>query len=269
MANRLANKIAIITGAARGIGASTAQCFIQEGASVVLVDIDTDAGTRMADALGERAYFVEANVVHESAWATIFEQTQQHFGPPTILFNNAGLLGTHDELGLAQTPEHITLEAWHKIQTINVDSIVLGCRYAIEFMKKHGGSIINMSSRSGLVGVPSACAYAASKAAIFNYTKSVALYCAEHDYPIRCNSVHPAAIDTNMWDHLGTDEASRASAKAKMAQTIPLHRMGTSEDVAWAVVYLASDESSYITGTDLKIDGGILAGSAASAGQKD
>ena len=136
-------------------------------------------------------------------------------------------------------------------------------------MKNHGGSIINMSSRSGIVGIPRAAAYASSKAAVRNHTKTVALYCVEEGYPIRCNSIHPAAILTPMWEPmLGNDAAQRQQAIQAIANDIPLKAMGKPIDVAYAAVYLGSDESQYITGIELNIDGGILAGSAASPKQK-
>ena len=131
-------------------------------------------------------------------------------------------------------------------------------------MKKQGGSIINLSSRSGLVGIPTAVAYASSKAAVRNHSKSVALYCADKNYRIRCNSLHPAAILTPLWDSMLGEESNRNQMIEEIARNIPLKRMGEPKDVAYAVLYLASDESSYITGTELTIDGGILAGSAAS-----
>lgn len=131
-------------------------------------------------------------------------------------------------------------------------------------MKKHGGCIINLSSRSGLVGIPTAVAYASSKAAVRNHSKSVALYCAEKNYRIRCNSLHPGAILTPLWDSMLGEESNRKQIIEEITRQIPLKRMGDPKDVAYAVLYLASDESSYITGIELTIDGGILAGSAAS-----
>lgn len=144
------------------------------------------------------------------------------------------------------------------------EGVALGCKYAMPLMKARGsGSIVNISSRSGVVGIPSAAAYASSKAAVRNHTKSVALYCAERGYGIRCNSIHPGAILTPMWDPIvGTDREREDRIRA-IADQIPLRRMGAPRDVAYAALYLACDESAYVTGTELHIDGGILAGSAA------
>ncbi len=140
---------------------------------------------------------------------------------------------------------------------------MLGCKYAIRLMKKKGGSIVNISSRSGIVGIPGAVAYAASKAAVRNHTKSVALYCAENKYSIRCNSVHPAAIMTPMWDAMLGQGAERNKMIEDIELGIPLGHFGEPLDIAYGILYLASDESKYITGIELTIDGGILAGSEA------
>ncbi|MAZ45020.1 MAG: short-chain dehydrogenase [Legionellales bacterium] len=263
MSNRLTGKVAIVTGAARGIGAATVQRFSEEGATVIITDILDDLGETLAKAYGDNAAYHHLDVTNESAWETVFQWTLKHFGKVDILFNNAGIVNCNSSHLEGSDPESLSLKTWRTIQQINIESVILGCQHAIRAMKSNGGSIINMSSRSALVGVPSASAYAASKAAILNYTKSVALYCTEQGYPIRCNSVVPAAIDTNIWDHLGKNEPTRTAAKKRMAEQIPLGHLGCPDDVAWAAVYLASDESSFLTGTDIKIDGGILAGSCA------
>ena len=181
-----------------------------------------------------------------------------------ILVNNAGITGI--ETSREHDPEHASLANWRAVLHTNLDGTFLGCRYAIGAMRPQGtGSIINISSRSGLVGIPTAAAYAASKAAIRNHTKSVALYCAQQGLAIRCNSIHPAAIDTPMWwPMLGGTEAQRPERLAEMARAIPVRRLGRVEEVAALAVLLASDEATYITGSEYNIDGGLLAGSAAS-----
>lgn len=262
--SRVANKIAVVTGAARGIGAEAARCLAREGATVYVVDILTDEGKKVADEIG--GAFHELDVASEASWKRLMSTIEQEHGRLDILFNNAGIIGLGEEFG-PQDPENASLDSWHRIHTINLDSVFLGCKYAISLMKKHGGSIINMSSRSGVVGIPTACAYASSKAAIRNHTKSVALYCAQQGYNIRCNSLHPGAILTPLWEPmLGED---RDKAIADIGAGVPLGHMGEPKDVADAVVYLASDESKYITGIELTIDGGILAGSAAAPGKRD
>jgi NAD(P)-dependent dehydrogenase (short-subunit alcohol dehydrogenase family) len=168
-------------------------------------------------------------------------------------------MGPHD-------PEHASLEAWRAVHATNLDGVFIGCKHAIAAMKPPkgtGGSIINISSRSGLVGIPAAAAYASSKAGVRNHTKSVALYCAQHKYNIRCNSIHPGAILTPMWEPMLGDATTRDAAIADIAAGVPLGRMGTPDDVAGLVAFLASDDSGYMTGSELTLDGGILAGADA------
>ena len=150
---------------------------------------------------------------------------------------------------------------------VNSTGVMLGCKYAIRLMKEKGGSIVNISSRSGVVGIPGAVAYASSKAAVRNHTKSVALYCAENGYKIRCNSVHPAAIMTPMWDAMLGEGEQRQKIIEEIEFGIPLGHFGVPIDVAYGVLYLASNESKYVTGIELTIDGGILAGSEAKPGK--
>ena len=183
-----------------------------------------------------------------------------------IVVNNAGITGFEDSPG-PHDPENATLAEWHRVHAINLDGTFLGCRYAIKAMRaQKAGSIINMSSRSGLVGIPGAAAYASSKAAIRNHTKSVALYCAGQGLNIRCNSIHPAAIMTPMWDALIGDGPDREARIAAMVADTPLKRFGTVEEVAAIALMLASDDASYMTGSEVHLDGGLLAGSSASPG---
>lgn len=257
--NRVKDKIALVTGGSRGIGAETAHVLAREGATVIVADILISEGQAVADSIGGKFYALD--VANESAWQKLIMAIKAEFGRLDILFNNAGITGLNEDLG-PQDPENISLDAWHYVHRINLDSIFLGCKYSIALMKKYGGSIINMSSRSGIVGVPGASAYASSKAAVRNHTKTVALYCAEQGYKIRCNSLHPGAILTTIWDPmLSTEEEKREEMIASIAAGVPLGSMGEPSDVANAVLYLGSDESKYITGIELNIDGGILAGS--------
>jgi len=259
--HRLDNKIALITGASRGIGAETARLLIREGAEVILTDIRDDEGQALADTLG--AQYEHLDVASESEWRVLTAKIMQRYGRLDVLFNNAGIIGL-DEASGPQDPEHASLDSWHKVHAVNLDGVFLGCKYGIALMKAQGGSIINMSSRSGMVGIPAAAAYASSKAAVRNHTKTVALYCAENSYNIRCNSLHPGAILTPLWDAmLGDDPLMRDKMIQQISAGVPLGHMGEPKDVAYAVLYLASDESKYITGTEITLDGGILAGSAA------
>jgi NAD(P)-dependent dehydrogenase (short-subunit alcohol dehydrogenase family) len=182
--------------------------------------------------------------------------------------NNAGITGFLETSG-PHDPENLDMDSWHKVHETNLDGVALGCKYGIRLMKNAtSASIVNISSRSGLVGIPAASAYASSKAAVRNHTKSVALYCADKGYPIRCNSIHPGAIFTPMWDAMLGEGAQREAAIRDTAAGVPLGVMGDAEDVAYAALYLASNESKYVTGIELNVDGGILAGStAAPSGQ--
>jgi NAD(P)-dependent dehydrogenase (short-subunit alcohol dehydrogenase family) len=257
---KLTNKICVVTGGARGIGRGICEAFTREGAQVVLTDINVDEGQSAAREIG--CEFIELDVREEAHWDRLAE------AHPVIdvLVNNAGITGFEASPG-PHDPENASLADWHAVHAVNTDGTFLGCRYALKAMKGQGtGSIINMSSRSGLVGIPGAAAYAASKAAIRNHSKSVALYAAQHGWAIRCNSVHPAAVLTPMWETLLGDGPDLEERKAAMVKDTPLKRFGTIEEVAELCVYLASDDSAYMTGSELTLDGGLLAGSAASPG---
>jgi NAD(P)-dependent dehydrogenase (short-subunit alcohol dehydrogenase family) len=262
---RLDGKIAHVTGAARGIGAAIAAAFVREGAKVVVSDIDGEGAQRSARHIDAMALTLD--VRDEDQWRAAHEVILQRFERLDVLVNNAGITGF--ECGaVAHDPEHASLADWRAVHTTNLDGVFLGCKYAIKTMRKAGeGSIINISSRSGIVGIPAAAAYASSKAAVRNHTKTVALYCAEQGLKIRCNSLHPAAILTPMWEPmLGAGQEREASMAALVADT-PLRRFGAPEEVAAIAVMLASDEATYITGSEFHIDGGMLAGSAASPRQ--
>jgi len=263
---RLKNKTILITGGAQGIGAACASLAIDNGARVILTDINAATGASLCETLGGSALFVHADVSSDTDWQKLDSLIKdQYDGRIDGLVNNAGITGFLETSG-PHDPEHLDIASWDKVMAVNLTGTVLGCKYAIGWLKGSGGSIVNLSSRSGIVGIPGAAAYAASKAAIRNHSKTVALYCAQQKYSVRCNSVHPAAILTPMWDAMLGEGEQRDAAIAAISKDIPLGEMGTSDDVANAVLYLLSDESRYVTGTELNIDGGILAGSAASPG---
>jgi 3(or 17)beta-hydroxysteroid dehydrogenase len=263
---RLEGKVALITGAAQGIGKSIAEVFAREGAQVVVTDVNDALGQAVAKEIN--GTYLHLDVRDEDEWQKVIGDTVQRYGKLTTLVNNAGITGFQEGFG-PQDPEHASLKSWRAVTAVNLDGTFLGCKHAIQVMKQFSDcSIINISSRSGLVGIPGAAAYAATKAAVRNHTKSVALYCCEHGYDIRCNSLHPAAILTPLWDPmLGTGQA-RDVKIAEIAKDIPMQRMGMPEDVAYAALFLASDESKYITGIELTIDGGLLAGASASLKKK-
>ncbi len=261
---RLQDKTALVTGGARGIGAAIARAFAAEGAAVILTDSDAEAGAATARDIG--ASFERLDVSREADWDAVAARHPAL----DVLVNNAGITGFEDRGDgppLAHDPENARLEDWRAVHRVNTDGTFLGCRYAIRAMRAAGtGSIVNISSRSGMVGIPMAAAYAASKAAIRNHTKSVALYCAGQGLAIRCNSIHPAAVMTPMWEPMLGDGPDRAARAAAMVADTPLRRFGEAEEVAALAVMLASDEATYMTGAELTIDGGILAGSAAPPG---
>lgn len=261
---RLNNKIALITGAARGIGKATAELFAKEGAIVIVSDInDTLGADTVQNIKSNDVIYKHLDVSNENNWLEVTQYIKSEFGRLDILINNAGITGFVESAG-PHNPEDLNMKSWEKIHAVNSNGVALGCKYAIKLMKEKGGSIVNISSRSGLVGIPQAVAYAASKASVRNHTKSVALYCADMNYGIRCNSVHPGAILTPMWDEmLPKDKTEKQNAIKAISQDIPLKIMGEALDVAYAILYLASDESKYVTGIELNIDGGILAGSSA------
>ncbi|PLX69802.1 MAG: short-chain dehydrogenase [Denitrovibrio sp.] len=261
--DRLSNKKVLITGAARGIGEAIAKLFVEEGAIVILTDINDKLGYKTTSNIGGKTEYYHLDVAVEEDWEELSKVIVDKYGHLDVVVNNAGITGFLEAEGPFD-PENINMDSWHKVHEINLDGVALGCKYGIKMMKaSKSASIINISSRSGVVGIPFATAYASSKAAVRNHTKSVALYCAEQDYSIRCNSIHPGAILTPMWDAMiGTGEERDKSIKG-IASDIPLGVMGDPLDVAYAALYLASDESKYVTGIELHVDGGILAGSKA------
>lgn len=257
---RLSDKLCIVTGAAQGIGDAIARRFVLEGAHVVVTDKNVEDGSKLAKELS--CEFVKLDVSLEQDWFDLAER----YTEIDVLVNNAGITGFEDGYK-AHDPENASLQDWRKVHATNLDGAFLGCRYGIGAMKNKGtGSIINMSSRSGLVGIPGAAAYASSKAAIRNHTKTVALYCAQIKTKIRCNSIHPAAVLTPIWEPmLGKGEDRQKNMDALVADT-PLKRFAMPEEVAAMAVYLSSDEAAYVTGSEFNIDGGLLAGSAATPG---
>ncbi len=269
MGLRLENKIALVTGAARGIGEAIARAFVAEGAFVLLTDVDDEAGAALAAQLGPGAGYRHLDVRREEEWVSAIHVLLAEKERLDILVNNAGVTGL-ELTDRPQDPEHASLEDWHAVHATNLDGTFLGCKHAIRAMRPAGaGAIINISSRSGMVGIPGAAAYASSKAAIRNHTKSVALWCAAEGLAIRCNSVHPAAVLTPMWEPMLGGGADREQRMQELVADTPLRRFGRPEEVAALCVMLASDEVGYMTGAELVMDGGILAGSAAAPARQD
>ncbi len=260
---RLHGKVALITGAARGIGEAIARAFAAAGARVYISDINHQPGRALAADLGANAHYLELDVRDEDHWQKAMDLILAREAGLHVLVNNAGITGFEGG-GAAHDPEHASLADWHAVHRTNLDGVFLGCRHGIRAMRASGGAIINVSSRSGQVGIAGAAAYASSKAAVRNHTKTVALYCAEQGLDIRCNSLHPAAILTPMWEPMLGSGPDREARIAEFLGDCPLRRFGLPEEVAAVAVMLASDECRYMTGSELTIDGGILAGTAAS-----
>jgi len=247
---RLENKVALISGGARGMGAVEAKLFSVEGAKVVIGDVLEEEGRRTEAEINEaggECLFVPLDVTSESQWQAAVEAAVSRFGKLDILVNNAGIYRT-------ERVEEISGELWDQVMGINAKGVFLGTKHAIPEMRNAGGgSIINISSVAGLVGNHISAAYSASKGAVRLLTKSTAIQYAKEG--IRCNSVHPGLLETPMTQDMLADAAHRE----ERTQRIPLGRVGTAEDVAYGVLYLASDESSFVTGSELVIDGGATA----------
>lgn len=259
---RLVEKIALVTGATKGIGKAISELFAAEGATVIFSDLDQapDADCLCSSTLTE---YIQLDVSSLNDWENASKYISDRYGRLDILVNNAGITGFQESSG-PHDPENLDIDSWRKVHSVNSDGVALGCSAAIKLMKQSSAaSIVNLSSRSGIVGIPNAAAYASSKASVRNHTKTVALYCAERGYPIRCNSIHPGAILTPMWETMLSASADRDETIAAISADIPLGKMGEASDVAYAALYLASDESKYITGIELNVDGGMLAGMAA------
>ncbi len=248
MAGRLAGKVALISGAARGMGESEARLFAREGAQVVLGDILEDQGRAAVENIAQQggtATFVPLDVTHEQDWQRAVETAEQTYGRLDILVNNAGIVR------MAPLDE-TSLEAWNEVIDVNQTGVFLGVKHAVPAMRRAGGgSIVNISSIAGLIGLPNIPAYQASKGAVRLLTKNAAVQYATDK--IRVNSVHPGRIETPMTAPLAPER------REMLLRLTPLGRDGTAEEVAYGVLYLASDESSYVTGTELVIDGGYTA----------
>jgi 3(or 17)beta-hydroxysteroid dehydrogenase len=255
---RLTGKVALVTGGAAGLGKAIASRLRADGAEVVISDVDAKAG---ADTAAEHGLvFLEQDVCEEAGWARVVGEVERRFGHLDILVNNAGILGPMNAVSPVDTP----LENWRRIFAVNVEGVFLGCRAAIAAMRRAGGgSIINISSIAGLRATPYATAYGASKAAVRQFTKSVAQHCAEQKLNIRCNSVHPGDVRTPLWDRQAAELARLRQVPIEEIiednrMDSPMGEFTLPEDIAAAVAFLASDDSRHITGTKLVVDGGIV-----------
>jgi NAD(P)-dependent dehydrogenase (short-subunit alcohol dehydrogenase family) len=255
--DRVKNKVAIVTGGASGLGKSSAILLAREGAQIVISDIDEENGKKVVKLIqdnGGEAIFIKHDVSKEEQWEKVIEKTFETFGKLHILANSAGI-------GVGGTVEEVTLADWKKLMSINLDGSFLGTQYGIKAMKKtgEGGSIINFSSIEGLVGDSNLPAYNASKGGVTLFTKSAALHCAKEGYGIRVNSIHPAYIWTPMVENFLAAQGDIEEGKKYLESLHPVGHLGEPDDIGYGVVYLASDESKFMTGSELVIDGGYTA----------
>ena len=243
---RVEGKVAIITGAASGMGRADAQLLVKEGAKVVLADLDDAQGQLAADELGENAIYLHLDVTEEENWKSVVAQTVKTFGKLDILVNNAGMMA----LGNVVDAD---LESYRKINAVNNEGVFLGCKHTIPAMvESGGGSIINMSSVAALHGMSFFAAYSASKGAVMALTKSVAMYCKEQKNGIRCNSIHPDGVKTPMVAKIATGKDT--ATEQEIEEVGKLGNMCEPQDIANLVLYLASDESGFVNGSEMVID---------------
>ena len=245
---RLTGKVAIITGGAKGLGEADARMFAREGAIVILTDVDRDNGTRIASEIGGKAEFHFQDVRKEAGWKALIDDVVKRHGKLDILVNNAGVV----ELGTIETQ---TEEEYRFIMAVSADGTFFGCKHAVLAMKKTGGgSIVNMASIASVQGEPAVAAYSAAKGAIESLTRSVAVHCANNRYNIRCNSVHPAGILTPMV--IAISEKAAKAASQSVSEGPPPSKLGEPDDIAYTVLFLASDESKFINGAEIRVDNG-------------
>ena len=258
MAGRLNEKVALVTGAGSGLGRASAIHMAQEGAKVLVTDIDHNSALKTSQMINSEfegaSFSVAHDVTNEEDWLEVIKNVTLKFGCLNVLVNNAGIsIG-----GDIESTDYVD---WKKLQRIDVDSVFLGCKLAIPVLKDSGGgAIINISSTVGIMGNPLTLGYGAAKAAVCSMSKSIALHCARHKYNIRCNSVHPTFIDTPLLDRFSEDAGGKEKALETLSGLIPLGRILETKDVTHGIIYLASDESSMMTGSEFVIDGGLTCG---------
>ncbi len=253
---RVAGKVVLVTGAGSGIGRATATLLAREGATVVVTDINKPGGLETVQQIGAAnsgsgARFEEHDTAREEDWKRIIDGVMAREGRLDGLVNNAGISGP-----FPSTFETETVEQWRRMLSINVEGVFLGCKHAVPAIKQSGGgSIVNTSSLAAFLGTPALSAYGASKGAVRQFTKTVAMDCARKGYKVRCNSVHPGIIMTPMGQSILPNDKARERA----LRTIPIGEFGAPEDIAYGILYLISDESRFVTGAELVIDGGMNA----------
>jgi 3(or 17)beta-hydroxysteroid dehydrogenase len=249
--SRVADKVVLVTGAGSGIGRATARLLAAEGAAVIVSDINRGGGLETVQQIGGKARFEEHDTAKEVDWKRIIDGILEREGKLNGLVNNAGISGPYPA-----TFETETVEQWQKILSINVQGVFLGCKYSVPALRQSGGgSIVNTSSLAAFLGTPDLSAYGASKGAVRQFTKTVAMDCARKGYKVRCNSVHPGIIMTPMGEGILPNDKVRERVRKR----IPIGEFGAPEDIAYGILYLISDESRFVTGSELVIDGGMNA----------
>lgn len=247
---RVEGKVCLVTGGASGLGRADSIRLAEEGAKVMVTDVNVEGGEETANLAGENAIFLRQDVANESEWQSTIAKTVEHFGKLNVLVNNAGIV-------LVETVESTTTEQWRFAQSIMNDGVFFGCKYGIGAMKQNAEpcSIVNVSSTAAFLGYPVFFAYAAAKGAVRSMTKSVAIHCQVEGYSIRCNSIHPGGINTPM---VASASSQQGPPPAPAANTPPGPGLGEPIDVANTVLFLASDESKFINGAEILIDNGTI-----------
>ena len=257
MAGRVDGKVALVTGAGSGLGRASAQMLAAEGAAVAVTDVNRQTAHATADEIsgnGGQAIALGHDVTRPDEWQAAIDETFSALGGINILVNNAGV-------SIGGSIEDLEFETWKKLHEIDLDSVFHGCKLALPALRDSGnGSIVNISSVSIILGRPKAVGYGTVKAGVAYLTNSVALYCAENGYPVRCNSVHPAIADTPLLKRFFDQAESEEKARQALAADNPLGAILQPDDVAYGVLYLASDEARMVNGAELVIDGGMTAG---------
>ena len=254
--DRVKNKVALITGGASGLGLASGKLLLEEGAKVIFTDINYKALEQISQLIDKKYQglysFKELDVTNENNWKTVLAEVMEEYKGINILLNSAGI-------SLGADIVSTSFEVWKKVHEVNLDGVFLGCKYALPHMATSGiGSIINISSISGIVAGWNTAAYNSSKAGVRHLSKSIALYCGKKEINVRCNSIHPAFVDTPILDPM-KQAFGDESAIEKLSRQIPIKKIGDTDDVAYAVLYLASEESKFMTGAEIVLDGGLSA----------
>jgi 3(or 17)beta-hydroxysteroid dehydrogenase len=253
--SRVSGKVALVTGGAMGLGEAIVRLLVREGAKVVLTDIQDAAGQAVADSLGaDQTLYRHHDAASEADWQSVIAWTLDQFGQLDVVVNNAGV-------ALIKSVEETTLADWRGLMSVNLDGVFLGTKYGIAALRLQGrgGSIINLSSIEGIIGDPNLAAYNASKGGVRLLTKSAALHCAKAGYGIRVNSIHPGIIWTPMVETWLTATGHPEQGRRYLDSLHPVGHVGEPDDIAYGVLYLASEEAKFITGSELVIDGGYTA----------